>query len=83
MFHQRDVIAGRQPLTAFDPVVEPAGPAQHGEDHARPHLRQREASAERQEQAGADEKDRVQERPQQEKRREQQRADGLARLDDR
>jgi hypothetical protein len=82
MFHQRDVVAGRQPLTALDSIIEPAGPAQHREDHARPNLCQREASAERQEQAGDDEKNRVQKSPQQEKRREQQRADDLARLDD-
>ena len=42
MFHQRDVIAGRQPLGAFDPIAEPAGPAQHREDDPRPDPRQLE-----------------------------------------
>src|SRR5687768_425821 len=77
MLPQRDVISRRQVLPARDGVIQPAGPLQHEKQRLRPERRQREAPAEGQEAASDHEEDRVEERPEKQEGREDQRAEEL------
>src|SRR5688500_16327583 len=68
MLPQCDVIAGRQILTAFDPIIEAANPFKSGQYHPSPYPSQCEPARERQEWTDDGKDDAVAERPKEEER---------------